>query len=472
MRKTFTLLLLIPLFSLSVHSQDLTEVFPGFIDMAWGALAWGDIDGDGEPDLISQGLDNSEFSRTYVYINLGEGNFESVENHGIPDFSNGQFAFADYDNDGDDDLIVLGSPEILGQHTGLYICNGDGTFTWSGQDIGDHTYLGSCNWVDYDNDGDLDIFISGFHDVDDADYYSKLYKNNNGIFTHVENLNLPKVSYSSSDWADFDGDGYQDLYIQGLGWTPQPDAAAIYKNNGDDSFSLYESYDGLWLGDAQWIDYDQDGDPDLIYTGFNTLSGNRVTHMLKNDNGVFNEITTPFINVSQTGLDWADYDLDGKPDLFIVGAEELGVNHPAHIYHNDGGDSFTQSDFEFTGGWFCDAAWEDYDMDGDPDLFYMAEDLSGTKHLFSFRNDIIIGIKELNAGDIKLYPNPASDYLMLSVFNRNFERIEIMDVSGKVLWNTSDFNSIKIDISFLNDGVYFLRLETGGNIITKKFIKQ
>ena len=467
------LLIALFLFSSTSYSQDLVEVFPGFEGKGFGMLTWGDFNGDGDLDLITGGETNSEGTKTHLYQNVGEGMFSLVENSGIPDLSNGYFDFADYDNDGDDDLLAMGYGADGISITRLYISNGDDTFTDANADIIDKVYLGTCNWVDFDGDGDLDIFISGFlDDFENSDYVSELYQNDgDGNFSMIENTGIQGVSYSRSEWADLDDDGDMDLYLQGLGWTGD-DRATIYTNNGDDTFSPINEFLPVWLGDAAWVDYDNDGDWDLMYSGFNTGSGARVTFLYKNTDLEFTQVAENIIGVSQTALTWADYDLDGDPDLFIVGVEEIGFPFVAYIYENQGNDTFVKSDYEFIGNWFGDAEWADYDNDGDPDLVYLGQEFSGNNAIHVYRNDIINSIEKFTANSFSIYPNPANDMITLSVFNRNFDKAEIIDVLGNIVWKRNKWDSNKINIQNLKSGVYFLRLKTDGEVVAKKFLKQ
>ncbi len=461
-------------FTSTAFTQDLIEVFPGFEGKGFGMLAWGDYDGDGDLDLLTGGETDSLGTKTDLYQNEGNGVFSVVENSGIPDLSNGYFDFADYDNDGDDDLLAIGIGAVGVNISGVFDSNGDGTFINANANIIDLVDLGSCNWVDYDGDGDLDIFISGFlDDFENTNYISELYKNDgSGIFEQVENTGIQGVAFSRSAWADIDDDGDMDLYLQGSGWDVGTDIATIYENNGDDTFSSIEEFLSLWLGDAVWVDYDDDGDWDLMNSGFNTETQARVTFLYKNTDLEFTQVADNIVGVSQTALTWADYDLDGDLDFFIVGAETVGVNFSAYIYENQGDDVFVQSDNEFIGNWFGDAEWADYDGDGDLDLVFLGQEFSGENAIHVYRNDIINDIEEFTTNSFSIYPNPASDFITLSVFNRFFDRVEIVDVLGSVVWYENKMNSNRINIQNLKNGIYFLRLQIDGKIIAKKFLKQ
>ena len=459
--------------STAMMSQDLVEVFPGFEGKGFAMLAWGDFDGDGDLDLITGGDTDLSGTKTDLYRNDGGGKFTLVENTGIPDLSNGDFDFADYDNDGDDDLLAMGAG-INVNITAVFISNGDGTFTNANANIIDKVDLGTCNWTDYDGDGDLDIFITGFlDDGDNSTYVSRLFQNDgSGNFTNVENTGIQGVSYSSAAWADIDHDNDLDLYLQGLAWTGETDISIIYINNGDNTFTPSFEFLPLWLGDATWVDYDNDDDYDLMISGFNTNAGTRVTFLYKNTGSDFIRVADNIVGVSQSAFSWADYDLDGDLDFFIVGVEVIGNPMPAYIYENLGNDVFEQSSYEFTGNWFGDAAWADYDNDGDPDLVYTGQEFSGNNAIHTYRNDIITSTGEISGHSLLIYPKPASETITLKGMNGTTGRIEIIDVLGNIVWSQDNLEQNKINIQRLKSGVYFLRLENEQKITITKFVRQ
>lgn len=186
----------------------------------------------------------------------------------------GGASWADYDNDGDVDLFVSN----LGGPARLYRNNGNGTFTDVTQAAGfrDQTFLRATRagvWGDYDNDGDRDLFVTS------PSLANRLYRNNgNGTFTDVSAAAgirpLVLNSYPAA-WGDYNGDGFLDLYVSGNvtgGLGPDFQVTAypnqLYRNNGNGTFTEV----GLQLGVAnqgptlacQWVDYDYDGDVDLF----------------------------------------------------------------------------------------------------------------------------------------------------------------------------------------------------------------
>jgi hypothetical protein len=134
-------------------------VLPG---LSRASAAWGDFDGDGDLDLAMTGLNSSGVPTTRIYQNNGGGVFAQLPVTLAPVFA-GQVTWADYDNDGDLDLLVTGvtSASTAGvAMTRLYQNQGGGTFAQIAHPFPD-CYLGAASWADYDNDGKIDLVLCG-----------------------------------------------------------------------------------------------------------------------------------------------------------------------------------------------------------------------------------------------------------------------------------------------------------------------
>ena len=127
------------------------------------------------------------------------------------------------------------------------------------------------------------------------------------VFTDI-NAGLPGVSYSSAAWGDYDNDGDLDILLTGASTNAVP-IARIYRNNGSSTFTDIDAgLPGVSRGSAAWGDYDNDGDLDilLIESGFSLIYRN-------NGNDMFTRIDAGLSAVSGSSAAWGDYDNDGKP---------------------------------------------------------------------------------------------------------------------------------------------------------------
>ena len=285
-------------------------------------------------------------------------------------------AWGDYDGDGDVDLYVTnwGAAQQPPPDR-LYRNELDGSvgvvFADVSVDLGltEESNSTSAAWADFDNDGDLDLYVADFY-VQDF-----LYQGDGGqSFTEVgrvrEMVNLIKLgSVFSVGWGDYDNDGFLDIYLGKYYYDNE-----LYHNTGE---GLLEPVFDLGVGDKRdtngltWVDYDNDGDLDLYVVNReqeNALFRNDLTAEL----GLFTEIACALslanAEIGQAGT-WADYDNDGDLDLYV---SNVGGNA---LYRNDGDDTFVDVAADagvnlLSSGWVTAmAAWGDVNGDGFLDLY-------------------------------------------------------------------------------------------------------
>lgn len=270
-------------------------------DMGSG-LAWGDYDNDGDPDLylvnffgpVTQPIpEQATTGRSALYRNEGDGGFTDVSQQaGVDRPTFGQAAaWGDYDNDGDLDLYVTNYGPNL-----LYRNNGDGTFTDVTQaaGTGDTGFSSGCAWGDYNNDGHIDLYVSSY------------------------------VQFESDQPGQARGARqYQSEIPYTINPSSYPPAAnRLYRNNGDGTFTDVAAEagvanpEGRSLGNA-WFDFDNDDLIDLYVA--NDVSANGVFRNL--GDGGFADIGASSLAADYRGamgLAAGDIDRDEDIDLFVT----------------------------------------------------------------------------------------------------------------------------------------------------------
>lgn len=296
-------------------------------------------------------------------------------------------SWVDYDDDGDDDIFVAvnPSPESPSSKDALYQNNGDGTFTaitTSAIVTQDGTGRNST-WADYDNDGLPDVFIT-----DQIETF--LYKNDGGgNFTKITAIPTTTISFDSDHqggaWGDYNGDGFLDLFVASYKLNDNA-RNVLYTNNGDGTFMQSSDTDIVttqgYGQDPSWIDYDQNGTLDLFVPNY----GGTPNFLYSNlGDGTFGAITDqPLVTTSHAsvGASWADYDNDGDFDLFA----STNVNASNYFFENNSNGTFTLKNGMFGSTLSSTASWADFDNDGFIDLM-MAGGVGDKTRLFRNNGD-------------------------------------------------------------------------------------
>jgi hypothetical protein len=329
----------------------------------------------------------------------------------IIDSTLGGVALLDYDNDGYLDLFFTNGADIPGLHKSgatffnrLYHNNHDGTFTdvTAQAGVAGTGYSMGAAAADYDNDGWADLYVTGVN-------RNILYHNNgDGTFTDVtQKANVTgifsgrKLWSVSAAWIDYDNDGLLDLFVTNyLDWSPENTRVCgpvgkriscppslyggepnlLYHNNGDGTFTDVSEKTGIakYVGKGMGVaiaDYDGDGWIDIF-----VANDNERNFLFKNRRGQgFDEVgvesfvayTDDGVPVSSMGVDFRDWNNSGRPSLFVTALG--GETFP--LFRNEDGKFFAMDTYESGIGFasFKMSGWGagiyDFDNDGYKDLF-------------------------------------------------------------------------------------------------------
>ena len=352
-----------------------TDISAGLTGVDNSSVAWGDYDNDGDLDILLSGQDNGANLVAHVYRNDG-GAFTDIS-AGLTGVWFSSLAWGDYDNDGDLDILLSGQDSVGNRVTEVYRNDG-GVFSNISAGLTGVT-ASSVAWGDYDNDGHLDILLSGVDSGDNP--VTRVYRNDGGAFTDIS-AGLTDVWFSSLAWGDYDNDGDLDVLLSGRD-SVGISVTRLFRNDGGAFTNIITSLIGVRESSLAWGDYDNDGDLDVLLSG--RSGGNPAARVYRNDGGAFINIFAGLTGVLDSSVAWGDYDNDGDLDILLSGADS-GGNPVAQIYRNDGG-AFINIFAGLTGVLDSSVAWGDYDNDGDLDILLSGTDSGGNPVARVYRND-------------------------------------------------------------------------------------
>ncbi len=293
--------------------------------------AWGDYNNDGHLDLYVAFV-SREGSRNRLYKNEGNGeSFTDVTSEtGIAfEGSFRQASWVDYDRDGDVDLFIglRDKPNVLFR-------NDEGRFSDVAEEMGvdDPRRTVGAAWFDFDKDGDLDLVVANM----DGDA-NGLYRNDGNVFVDVARgagladggraLGDPSNGTVRPTIVDFDNDGNLDVFMANYG------PNGLFRNTGHSSFSNVAAKMGLAVDNrydtSTWGDFDNDGRLDVYINGTITGGVSYRDYIYRNDGERFTEVTPQVVldQKADHGAHWVDLDGDGALDLALTGAAEDGMHH-------------------------------------------------------------------------------------------------------------------------------------------------
>lgn len=231
-------LLSLLILSQTLSAQTFVEATPAppFEAVFISSVAFADIDSDDDLDLLITGKANSGIKISQMYVNDGVGNYSELMGTTLESVDAGSVAFADVDGDNDKDLLLTGRDGLDLPISKLYINDGEGNFTEMQGAPFEPVSESSIAFADVDNDDDLDVLLTGITGTEVP--ISKLYINDGaGNFSELAGATLDGVSSGSIAFADVNSDGNLDVLITGKRGPGEGVISKLYINEGIESFS-------------------------------------------------------------------------------------------------------------------------------------------------------------------------------------------------------------------------------------------
>lgn len=475
-------------------------------------INWVDIDNDGDNDLFI----TSDNSGNRLFENLGNmimSEITSTSGMLTDNFPYYGASWGDYDNDGYLDVFICvrdsNIPNIL------YRNNGDKTFSLVNDEAGllSDGYMSFFSvFLDYDNDGDQDIYVSN-------DKYANpnlMYKNNgDGTFTEVGVQSGTAVSIDAMTVTveDLNYDGWLDIYV-----TNDPNNNVLFINNGDGTFTdMAQSYQ-VTFNSTSWgavfLDADNDKDLDLYVSGEGngTASPFLSSAFYENMNSSFFQLDNSAVPNDYSysyGNAIGDTDNDGYPEIVVNNIDHnnifvwknntntsnnwLKVKLEGTTSNRNGVGSFIEisingnKQYRYTcigeGYLSQNSATEQFGLGSDTVIDYVKvkwlsgiEDtmynVSANQNLNIIEGSTTLSVNDYNLNNIVIYPNPTKDVININA-KTLINTVTVNNVLGEEILNITPNSLISIiDLSVYNAGVYFVHISTENNFEVIKIIKQ
>ncbi|MGB0870545.1 MAG: T9SS type A sorting domain-containing protein [Flavobacteriales bacterium] len=406
------------------------------------SIAFSDIDGDSDQDLIISGRQEP----TILYKNDGSGNYSEITGTMFPANRGLLMNFIDIDNDNDKDLFFYNS-RISGFQSVFFKNDGSGNFEKDTLNAIGEFNFGNVAFGDIDNDNDIDMIINGSNI--NGERNTKAFTNNGlGLFTETAIANFNDVFRSDVSMSDVNGDNKLDILISGhykvenpLIGTANYSITTLFINNGANEFTKIRNTPlaNLHSSIVKFIDIDGDSDLDIISSGGNSNNLLPETRLFKN-NGVGNYeelINSNIIGLIEPCIAVGDIDGDNDQDFFIAGGD-VSLNKQSKLYINDGNGNYTESPTTiFPNALYADAKFHDIDGDNDLDFILNGAGLTEGK---LYKNDGLGNFTEI----LSTHLNPLA-----------FCKMELFDLDGdndEDLLMTGTFNSHPKTYTYLNQG--------------------
>lgn len=454
-------------------------------NMPGWSMAAGDYNGDGYNDLVYGGGNGATFM-----LSNSTGTEYTEKSPGQYIFSQ-RTNFVDINNDGHLDAFVCHDiePNVY------YLNDGNNNFEYHQGGLGDYFSGGNYGsvWIDYNNDGLIDMFIAKCGG-EEARYTDQLLRNNgDGTFTEVaKQAGLANTSQTwSSAWADYDNDGYMDVMIGASSfWSG---GHILMKNNGDGTFTNVTAGSGLDTFTGTSLEH---APADFNNDGWVDIFGNSNRVLINNGDMTFTPVTVPFSSASI-----GDLNNDGFIDAYVHGtiyynngnsnnylaintvgtdSNTNGIAARVELYSKLGkqirdvrsGEGFAlMSTLNTHFGIGTDTEIEKVIVRWPSGTVDTIENPTINSTLVVVEGEHVLGVNDMNVDKISIYPNPVKDVLNVQGKSLENANIEIHHLTGALVYK-SKLSGNNVNVSNLGKGVYVISIDSNGKKSSFKFIKQ
>ena len=445
-------------------SGNFTEVSgTPFDGIAYSSIDFSDIDGDNDEDVLLTGINNSDQEVTKLYTNGGTGNFTEVMGTPFEGVYLSSIAFSDIDGDNDQDVLITGANSSNQAVTKLYTNGGTGIFTEVTGTPFEGVYRSSIAFADIDGDNDQDVLITGINSSDIR--IAKVYTNQGtGIFTEATGTPFEGVGYSSIAFTDIDGDNDQDVLITGR--TSSQNIANLYRNiTGTESNLIPEVVNLADLtGDCSVISPEAPTARDAFGTSYIgvadvifPITDQSITEILWTyDDGNGNTIT------QTQAIIWEPIDVN----IFLIGTTITANNTNGTYQWINCDDDYSQVQGE------TDISFTPIN-NGNYALEVTENDCIDTSACLNISTILGGGEYNLGAV-FSVFPNPTSgDFTLEFGANYETSIVSITDITGRLIYSTKLSQTRHLHLSFDEPkGMYFVALESGNNKSIIKLVKE
>ncbi|WMN12697.1 FG-GAP-like repeat-containing protein [Marivirga salinae] len=344
MRKSFIFFLVLSLFSGLVNGQNFSEVgSTGLPAIGNSQIEWADFNNDGFKDVLILGTDNSGDIVFELYSNNGDDTF-SASGLPIGALKNSSFIIDDFNDDNQLDIFYTGKDDSENIKNYLLINDGSG-FTVLNDVIGQY-YRARILALDVNLDGQVDLVINGYNESNSIK--QSVWIQDDLTFTKSADYSLPDIALGSLVAADFNNDGIIDFLTSGENSNAQFETHIYLINtNGSLTEKIFSPISDLLINEIKALDFTGDGLTDLMFYGLDGAF-NSIQKWYQQNGSSYNEINNVIDVESSASIDMLDIDNDGDQDFAVSGLNSSG-NYTTQIYGNDGAGNFTLNAETLTG---------------------------------------------------------------------------------------------------------------------------